>query len=106
MKQTKRIWGELHIKSGTVYEVLCSSLVTVHNITARLITVTHSALVPNINTTFLYFFPHSLCNKVCYTVSDILFDLAFTPSPTLSKALVFNMAVSLQDREEGQSISF
>lgn len=55
MKQTKRIWGELSIKSDTVYEGLCSSLVTVYNITACLITETHSSLVPNISITFTYF---------------------------------------------------
>lgn len=48
MKQTKRIWGELSIKSDTVCDGLCSSLVSVYNITAYAITVTHSALVINV----------------------------------------------------------
>lgn len=55
MKQTKRIWGELSIKSDMAYEGLCSSLVAVYNITACLIAETHSALVPNINITFTHF---------------------------------------------------
>lgn len=66
MKQTKRIWGELSIKSDTVCEGLCASLVSVYKITARPITVTHSAFVPNTQVLLDIFFltNTSLCNKV------------------------------------------
>lgn len=86
MRQTKRILGKLSIKSDTACEGMCLSPVTVYNIPACSITVTHSSLVANIKSTSSYwgFFPSQISIALCNKVMRML-NLALSPVPTLSQ---------------------